>query len=119
MEAFGELPKVNKDEITKNKMQAYLVMYNKPPSSQEIVAIRALAGTNERSKMGLTKIGDSDTPGCSPQLMLVHDSCIDRPSHVSGRMTSFRRVVVVFVAQQLCLTVLGVGTLVFGSNDVP
>ena len=46
-----------------NKMQAYLDMYNKPPSAQAIAVLRALAGINEKLKMGLTKLGDSDTPG--------------------------------------------------------
>ena len=58
---------------------SYLDMYNKPPSCQAIAAIHTLAGINEKSKMGLIKIGDSNTPGCSPQLMLVHDWVIPTP----------------------------------------
>lgn len=65
MEAFGELPEMNKDEFAENKMKAYLHMYNKPLSPQAIATIRALAGVDRMAKLDLAKMGYSEDPGCS------------------------------------------------------
>lgn len=66
MGAFGELPKMNKDELAENKMNAYLEMYNKLLSSQAIMETLTLAGIDGKAKMDLANKGFSGVPGCSP-----------------------------------------------------
>ena len=66
MEAFGEVPEMNKDEVALSKVQAYRNMYRKPLSSQAMAAIDALVGIGGKAKMDFSMMDFSDIPGGSP-----------------------------------------------------
>ena len=61
MEAFGELPEMNKDEVAESKVQAFQNMCKKPLSSQAMAAIHSLVGIGGKGKMDF-----SDFLGGSP-----------------------------------------------------
>ena len=61
MEAFGELPEMNKDEVAESKVQTFQNMCKKPLSSQAMAAIHSLVGIGGKGKMDF-----SDFLGGSP-----------------------------------------------------
>ena len=68
MDTFGELPGMTKEEVTENKMIAYLDMYQKPLFSQAIPAVCDLVGMDGKAKMDFAKMVFSDIPAAGSPL---------------------------------------------------